>query len=1327
MTKFFVRLLVAVVALAAVSCATDATQDLGVNLSEKTTLNLSWEKVRTQLGEKVDGAYPLYWSEGDQISVNGVASEPLTEEQSGKSSATFTVEGEFASFNVAYPAAEEGQVLFAEKQAHLNNDTFASGVTTVYGVGTTASDVALHYLTGFVKFGVTGSATLTKIEVAADNECALAGAFNIDFATGEVTPTEGASKVIEYSFGEGATLSEEPLYVHIAVPAGDYAKLVVTLYDSENGSTTRQINGGDIVAGKLLEMSTNVEYVADEVFDGLVIDSAEKLVELAANASAYSKVRVTADIDMSEVEWAPIEGFAGEFDGGNYTISGLKAPLFGTTVATSIKNVKLAVAINNYSGAFFGALACVMTNTEAVVENCSVRGNILINNTSNPGDTIRYGGLIGRGPATTNVWKNLTSYANITLRGTAYSKTIVLGGIIGDFTANELKGNLKNADHLGTINVDQTKSSGNLIVYGVCMYAYNIEDCDNGSQNTPHTMGKITVNHTTTGGTVEVTGLCRYMEGNTTNCHNYGDIDATINNSSSKSNYVAGLFSMQYVDASSAVRATMSNCSNEGDITVSGTMAFTSYFSGISANYQRFGQIDYNNVHNIGNITLASGFENSGATLLSGFSSAQYNNNSYTFSPTFTNCSNSGVLKLSGTQSSTLYLGGFACQYTGSKSTLTFTDCVNRGDIIVDGSATASKICIGGFIAETSKAISGATVVCEIASGEIPAGMLSGNTKSSGLSASSCNVGGKVNGTALDKGNYHEYLTPNSEDFAVAELEASRLGYVAKVGDAPYYPEMVANAIATPEALLAFATAVANGTAEASYTVTANIDMSGVEWTPINGFAGEFNGGADKGFKIKGLTTPLFDNTAASAIKNVALEDVDITVSSERYFGALACQMTNPDAVVENCSVGGKIKFTGNGSLGGAAFYGVLVGYGPKANDGVVWKNLTSNAEVTLEGSYNKTVVYGGLVAFRDYLCGNLENAVNNGSTTANATVTGELIVSSVCYRCVDMTNCTNNAPISVKATASTAIIVSGLCRYIQGDITNCHNSEKGSIYVDTNDSAGTIAVAGLFNHNRLTATTVSNPSFTVDAEYGTMSNCSNRGAITIEGKANNTAWVGGVAAGEVQKYGKVKFDTVTNSGDITFTNNFTTTSTVVTAGFHGGQFSSSNAYLYSDFKDCTNSGSVTFNGKCGDNFYCGGFLGQYSGSRATVGLENCANKGNITIEGATTGESYIGGFVGHTTKAIGNATAVCNITAIGYKPGMLVGVPYSEGVTLDNCKAGGTICREEEGYHDPYTGMYVFGPKIEEITAHNLYKYIYSEDTFTENVAGVTYLAPAK
>lgn len=46
---------------------------------------------KTALGEKTDGKYPVIWSEGDCIIVNGVVSKPLTAEAAGSNTATFTM------------------------------------------------------------------------------------------------------------------------------------------------------------------------------------------------------------------------------------------------------------------------------------------------------------------------------------------------------------------------------------------------------------------------------------------------------------------------------------------------------------------------------------------------------------------------------------------------------------------------------------------------------------------------------------------------------------------------------------------------------------------------------------------------------------------------------------------------------------------------------------------------------------------------------------------------------------------------------------------------------------------------------------------------------------------------------------------------------------------------------------------------------------------------------------------------------------------------------------------------------------------------------------
>ncbi|MBE6198568.1 MAG: hypothetical protein E7141_07885, partial [Rikenellaceae bacterium] len=80
--KNLFKILLAVVALAVVGCTTDTTDDLAVDFNKgngQTTITLSLDGTRTHLGAKGEEGYPLYWSKGDQIALNGVASAPLGE------------------------------------------------------------------------------------------------------------------------------------------------------------------------------------------------------------------------------------------------------------------------------------------------------------------------------------------------------------------------------------------------------------------------------------------------------------------------------------------------------------------------------------------------------------------------------------------------------------------------------------------------------------------------------------------------------------------------------------------------------------------------------------------------------------------------------------------------------------------------------------------------------------------------------------------------------------------------------------------------------------------------------------------------------------------------------------------------------------------------------------------------------------------------------------------------------------------------------------------------------------------------------------------------
>ena len=216
LTKMFMAV---AVLFAGFACTTDATEDLAVQLdgAGQTEIVLSLEESRTQLGEKADGVYPLYWSEGDQISVNGIVSSALAEGGSANatftldgvlnypynvlypaSSATFTVAGELATpYCIAYPAAPAGQVLFAENQTHASNSTFGSGVTTMYGYSN-GNGAVLNHLTGVLKIGITGpdNTILVMAQISTADRAPIAGPFNLNFETGELEATDLSKAII---------------------------------------------------------------------------------------------------------------------------------------------------------------------------------------------------------------------------------------------------------------------------------------------------------------------------------------------------------------------------------------------------------------------------------------------------------------------------------------------------------------------------------------------------------------------------------------------------------------------------------------------------------------------------------------------------------------------------------------------------------------------------------------------------------------------------------------------------------------------------------------------------------------------------------------------------------------------------------------------------------------------------------------------------------------------------------------------------------------------------------------------------------------------------
>ena len=497
--KNFAKIFTAiVVAFAAYSCVADATEDLGVQLGGgegQTTITLSFEELtKVQLGEKNGEVYPLYWSNGDQISVNGVASSELAgvSDKNAKE-VSFTVAGEVAyPMSILFPATEgeavDGcyPVTFPAVQTYTEGNVDPKAVV-MYGYvaeqpaeGEVAASAALNHLTGVLQINVTGDVTLTSLSVEARGGN-ISGTYNVDCATGLLTATDNASSTVTMNFGEGLTLNaDEATPIYVTVPAGIHGAVWVTLRTAEDKMTVKfnsigkPINAGVVREFKEFPYTPNTVEDESDVYEIDSVDALIAFADEAANLTKFNKVVLAADLTWpSDQAWTPIEGFgAFEFDGNDKTITGLNAPLFNETNAyihnLTLANVVLNVTDNGNSGAF----ARRMIGGSLV--NCSATGASTIDCAAYNFDGYKngycsyaHGGLVGHIVGTTVDHCTNEIDVNVVnicapVEGQAFKAAV--GGITGCYSNTVSLTNLVNK---GEVIYSGTTQTGTLYLSGI--------------------------------------------------------------------------------------------------------------------------------------------------------------------------------------------------------------------------------------------------------------------------------------------------------------------------------------------------------------------------------------------------------------------------------------------------------------------------------------------------------------------------------------------------------------------------------------------------------------------------------------------------------------------------------------------------------------------------------------------------------------------------------------------------------------------------------------------------------------------------------------------
>ena len=205
-----------------------------------------------------------------------------------------------------------------------------------------------------------------------------------------------------------------------------------------------------------------------------------------------------------------------------------------------------------------------------------------------------------------------------------------------------------------------------------------------------------------------------------------------------------------------------------------------------------------------------------------------------------------------------------------------------------------------------------------------------------------------------------------------------------------------------------------------NYTLTADIDLTGKDWSPIgtnfyNSYTGTFDGG---GHTIMGLTVTTNDQYVglfgrlgkAGTVKNVVMDGIQITCNHRLgYAGGVAGFSWG--GTIENCSVSGSVSGTicAGGVVGiqweasitgcssSATVKGMVQvgGVAGETNSGATMAACYATGNVTIEIDPIDNILGGGLVGFNAgssvLACYATGNVTSTGSSTGNVYIGGFL------------------------------------------------------------------------------------------------------------------------------------------------------------------------------------------------------------------------------------------------------------------------------------------------------------------------------------------------
>ena len=421
---------------------------------EKTTLSVGLPATKTYMGELSGTTRKVYWSNGDQIAVNGASSAAL----SGLADKTSTTAFDFDAalnppFNILYPAsvyADASHVTLPASQVGRAGG-FNDGQLPMAGYSSNGADITLSHLCAVVKVSVNASTNLSvlnSVTFQGRNNEKVSGTFSITYtgtpSLGSATGSTAEEKAVSVHHMQ-SVVSGTPNIFYIVVPARSYTKgFTLTVNAGSQSASWSKTTSTTLAAGHLYEIDDVINFIGEQAASGdLNIGSAAELIAFAA---AYNNKEIGGNSDFIINLTSDISFDAGTSASFNATGGiGLKNKLWGATEDYYFNGVFLGNG-HSISGLDATVPLFAATGSGGTVQDLNISDDCSFTFTHPNTVEMDAGAVVGYHKGT---MENINVAAGLTLTSGSVSQVTAVGGVVGRVT----QGTVSNCNFSGDITL----------------------------------------------------------------------------------------------------------------------------------------------------------------------------------------------------------------------------------------------------------------------------------------------------------------------------------------------------------------------------------------------------------------------------------------------------------------------------------------------------------------------------------------------------------------------------------------------------------------------------------------------------------------------------------------------------------------------------------------------------------------------------------------------------------------------------------------------------------------------------------------------------------